>query len=346
MERSWRREKKDNSYTFNLTFMTTHPTTQQIALPATHHLPGPKPTVALVLPFDPKMTSRHSIDSMLKKVLADVEARLLASHEAKEAMPVIRRLQGRLRGLNFSSHRKSVALFISAQVEKTVYLDFRVGETVVIDRPFRIRDLADCKPAAREYLLLLLSATRSRMYLGEGDALRLIKSNSAQNNYFLHHMDVGLGAVLDLYELPVFIVGPDPVAGHFATHTKHEKNIAGYLIKDCIDAPEDRLPGMIHPMLTNWHMLTQQLLLRKMEKAAETGRLVCGLEEVRKAAGCSNARIVIVERGAAEESGNAFCTQGAIDEIVEKVLTNGGSVESLDPDLMAPYAPIALIRYY
>jgi hypothetical protein len=91
-----------------------------------------------------------------------------------------------------------VAISVSKNTTKTTYLNFKVEAQITIDQPFRVTDLADCKPAEKEYLLLLLSSRESKMFLKTAKGLRLIKCNTdtVELNKFLHLMDVGLGAVL------------------------------------------------------------------------------------------------------------------------------------------------------
>ncbi|HEV9037165.1 MAG TPA: hypothetical protein VGQ51_11110 [Puia sp.] len=329
-----------------------------------------EPSAAIVLPFNPKMTPRHELEALVQSLQSAAEKQLLGAHSSGQAMPVIRRLQQLFRGLNFSTHKRSVALFASAETAKTIYLDAKVDTRLIIDQPFRVRDLADCKPDGKEYLLLLLSGKQSKMYVSDASGLRLIKSNTPQHLYaylnevpektgnfcdrndrheimlnkFLHHMDEGLGAVLKAYPLPVFVAATERVGGHFRQLTRHDRNIAGYLYKHCIDASERDLQELLHPMLDNWGQVTSQLLLLQMEKAAEAGKLVVGIEEVRKAARCSNSRIVIIEKEYADTA--SFYKQDPIDEVVEKVLENGGEIEKLDKNSLAKYGPIALIRYY
>ncbi|GGA94791.1 baeRF3 domain-containing protein [Puia dinghuensis] len=331
-----------------------------------------KPSVAIVLPYNPKMSPRQEIDSRLQRVLSAAEKQLLAAHPAEAAMPVVRKLQQLARKLNASTHKVSVALFASEDVAKVTYMDFAVDERVMVDQPFRVRDIAGCKPSAREYLVLLLSAKESRMYCNNGTAMRMIKSNTPQNvfawlnevpertanfsdpdsrrevmlNKFLHHMDEGLGAVLRVYPLPVFVVGTERVTGHFAAITRHDRNIAGYLHKQGIDASETELEEMLQPLLSDWHRTKQQLLVRQMEKAAEAGKLVCGIHEARKAAGWRNSRLIIVGSTGETENPEAFYFEGEVDEIVEKVLESGGEVEKIDDHLLKPYGPVALIKYY
>lgn len=336
------------------------------------HRPVPSPSAALVLPFNPKMTPRSDLDLLVQNMQASAERSLLAAHPSGEAMPVIRKLQQLLRSLNFSTHRTGVALFASGDIGKTLYVDFAVEPRMIIDQPFRVRELADCKPAHKEYLLLLLTGTQSKMYRNNVSGLRLVKSNTPQNIYaylnevpektgnfseisnrhevmlnkFMHYMDEGLGAVLKAYPLPVFVAGTERVAGHFGRITRHEKNIAGYVYKHCIDANEQELEEVLHPMLEDWRQLTGRMLLLQIEKAAEAGKLICGIGEVTKVARCSNSRIIIIEEALSQaRHGGGFYREDPIDEIVEKVLDNGGAVEKLDKASLSKYGNIALIRY-
>jgi hypothetical protein len=329
-----------------------------------------QPSAALVFAFDPKMTPKADLEASIKRMLGTVEKELLSRHPADGVMPVIKRLQQALRGLNFSTHKRSAAVWVSASVSSVTYMDFAVEERVLVDQPFRVRDLADCKPSGKEYLLLLLSGKESKMYRKTGTGLRLIKTNGPQTVYaclnevpekagnfsdrndrqevmlnkFLHHMDEGLGQVLKAYPLPVIVAGAEWVAGHFSRITRNARNIAGYVQKHCIDNSTQELESMLQPMLNNWDQLRQQLLFLQLEKAWEAGKLVCGVEEVRKAARCRNSRLIVIERSSA--SAEAFFTESPLDSIVEKVLANGGDVEKMDPQLFGRFGPVALIRYY
>jgi hypothetical protein len=40
------------------------------------------------------------------------------------------------------------------------------------------------------------------------------------------------------------------------------------------------------------------------------------------------------------------CIRDAVDDVIEKVLENGGDVEFADKDLLKDYQQIALIKYY
>jgi hypothetical protein len=318
------------------------------------------------------MTPRAELDARLRGALACAEKKLLMAHPAEMAMPIVRKMQQLVRGLNPSTHKVAVALFVSEEVSKVIYLDTEVEERVIVDQPFHVRDLAECKAGSRDFLVLLLSSKESKMYWSSGNGLKLIKSNSPQNVYaylnevpersgnfsdpeerrevilnkFLHHMDLGLGAVLKMYPLPVFVVATDRVAGHFARLTHHSHRIAGYICKDGIDLSVENLKALLEPQLADWASMQSRLLLQQMEKAAQAGKLACGIHEVRKAARCHNSRMIILGDAEVDEKGASVYSDGEIDGLVEKVLESGGTVEKLSGSLMGPYGPVAVITYF
>lgn len=282
-----------------------------------------QPSVAIVMPFEPKMTPKGELELRQKTILRKIERELMARYPAETGLPVIRKVQQALRELNYSTHKRSVALFVTADGADTLYMDITVDEKIVVDAPFTVKDLPDCKVEDHAYLVLLLGARQSRMYLSVTGGLKIIKSNTPQNVYawlnevpersanfsdpsgrrevmldkFLHHMDEGLAAVLAAYPRPVFVIGDSRTCGHFAAITRHGKNIAGYVHRNASDLREQEILEALRPTIADWDEIRQQYALRLIEQAVDAGRLATGIAEVLRQAKCSNSRLLIVEKG-------------------------------------------------
>jgi len=304
------------------------------------------PSVVLITPFDPKMTPRQELENTIKSLLEKGERLLMAAHTAEDAIPVVNRLRQLIRGLDYSTHRRSVAIFASQHTGKTAYMDIEVQQRLVIDEPFRIRDLADNKKKEKEYLVMVLGKDQSRTYLGQDEQLRLIKNNTRQSvspNGFIHQMDAGLASVLKVYPLPVFIIGPATVTDLFRKITRNNEHIAACLQKDNIGWTECRLQEWLRPELADWQSLRQRMVQLQIEKALKADRLICGMGNVSKAAGSRNSLLLVIPRDNAAGS-RTFCKDGPIDEITEKILGNGGDVATVDRDLLEGYGQIVIIR--
>jgi hypothetical protein len=99
-----------------------------------------------------------------------------------------------------------------------------------------------------------------------------------------------------------------------------------------------------------------------MEAAAGAGKLTSGIDAVWKDVTNKNGRLLIVEKNymsparysipedalyvGPPEAENRFFIKDAVDDIIEKVLENGGDVEFVDEGILTKHAGIALIGYY
>jgi hypothetical protein len=333
------------------------------------------PSVVITLPFDPKMTPKGQLNAALTEAATKAERQLMARYPRKIALPVIHQLQKTFSMINFFTHKKSLALFVSPETENLMYLDETIDTQVLVDSDFSIRDLTIASQANIQYLVLLLSGSLSKMYHGDGSRLTLIKNNGLKATYafekelpektgkfsdtvahkqalldeFLKLMDEGLSTILNAYPLPVFVFASNKVFGHFARITRNDRHIAAYINKNCIGAKAQELKGALQPWLGDWRKVRQQMALKYIDLALETGKLVTGIEEVGKATRTRNSRLLIVERGFTEASGfqspGEFYIHDLVDGIVKKVLENGGQVEWVDEGQLEAMDHIALVRF-
>jgi hypothetical protein len=334
------------------------------------------PSVVMTLPFDPKMTPKGQLDTVLKDAAGKAERELLLRYPRHIALPVIHQLQKMFAELNYSTHKQSVAILVSPETEKIMYLDKPVDARVLIDSDFRIRDLTVASEVNVQYLVLLLSDSLSKMYYNDGTRLNLIKNNALETLYdylqeepektanfsdpgdgkqvmldkFLHQMDEGLSTILDAYPLPVFVMATDRVLGHFTPITRNDRHIAVYIHKNCINAKEEDILETLHPYLYDWRVVRQQMVLKNIDIALKGGKLVTGIDEVSTAVRTRNNRLLVVERDYTESPGapvpGEFYIHDRVDAIVKKVLEDGGQVEWVDRGQLDNLGHIALIRYY
>lgn len=348
--------------------------TRAVALPIKEVAKG-APPVAIVMPFNPKMTPRAECESRLKLLVAKAERELLARYPSEVVLPVIRRIQQAVKALNGTTHKSSVAIFVNGDDAQTLYMDIPVEETIVIDTPFAVKDLLECRVDEREFLILLLSNRNSRIYLSTGEDYRIVKSNTPETIYaylnevptrtanfsdpserrevmldkFLHHIDEGLDSVLAAWPRPVFVIGDPRVAGHFKSLTHHGKNIVDYIHLDPAEWNTDHWKEALGPYLADWEKIREAHALRLVEKATDAGKLVAGIAEVARQARCHNARLLVVEDGYTGTSGapaGDFQLTDPVDRVVWQVLSNGGNVERVGKDSLKHLGRIALVKYY
>jgi Bacterial archaeo-eukaryotic release factor family 3 len=342
------------------------------------------PFVSIVMPFTPVITLKKDLEYLLKSALSKIEANLIKNYPNDKAMPVIIKLKNLVRSLNYNTHKKSIAIFVSPVVEKVYYLDIFMEEKIVLDSSFKIRDLIQCKKADIEYLVLLLGSKVSKMYLGNNSKLVLIKSNSSNDqnhdnekitdtrnslagvisnessNRFLTQMDQGLSLVLDSYPLPLFTMGSQEVLANFKKITKNEKNIVQFIHGDYEEASVQEISRILEHFISRWDKVKQQHLLKQVEKAKTQNKLASGGQEVLVAARHNKGKLLVIEKNYKNNfnksetyrslfntdfsSNNLFYIKDELDQIFEKVLECGGDVEFVEEGALKNYGDIVLIE--
>jgi hypothetical protein len=139
-----------------------------------------RPAVSVIMPFEPKMILKAELVHSLKTAAARVEKELKENYNSELSSLVMHKLRRILGELNFGTHKKSIAIFVSPVFEKILYLDIPVEEKIIVDESFEIRDLVYSKKQLHKYLVLHVGSKESRMYLGNSGSFVRIISNTPE----------------------------------------------------------------------------------------------------------------------------------------------------------------------
>ena len=347
-----------------------------------------RPAVSIILPFEPKMNLKTELTHSLKTAVDKVELELKQNYPDEMAGLVLRKLRTIIRNLNFDTHKKSIAIYVSPVFEKVIYLDIAVEEKIIVDESFEIRDLVYSKKQMHKYLVLLLSGKESRIFLGNANDFVRIVSDTPESIYayindapervtnfsdiserkeimmdkFLLQIDNSLDTILNAYKLPLFILGPERITGHFNKLTRHSGSVIEYIHGNYEESTIPELKNLLQPHIADWKKVKQKELLNQLDEAAGKKKLAAGMKEVWREAMNRKGRLLVVEKNymypaehgsreeiinKAEGTYNEFSyIKDAVDDVMEKVLENGGDVEFVDENMLKDYDRIALIQYY
>jgi hypothetical protein len=119
---------------------------------------------------------------------------------------------------------------------------------------------------------------------------------------------------------------------------------------------------ILKPHINNWKNVTQKKLMNQLEEAGNQKKLETGIQEVWKEATNRNGRLLLVEKSYVYTSDSGASkgvvymptkkynrltpVKDAVDEIIEKILNNGGDVEFVENGMLKNYHNIALIKFY
>ena len=344
------------------------------------------PSVSIFLPFEPKMGMKNTLTFLLAKAADKAVGELKDKYPGEMSILVIQKLKAIMKHLNFSTHKKSLAIFVSPVFEKVYYLNLDVEEKVIVNESLQIRDLVYNKKQSLSFHILLLKEKESRIFLNASNSFvripseGLIAENIRPQNHtdrisdfsdasskeipmktFLHRVDHSLDIILKYSRLPVFVMGTEDLIEQFKNLTNHRKDIIEYLQGDYEESSLEYLKKILNFCIIDWQKIKQKYLLGQLEEAANKNSLVTGMANVWQEVMNRKGQILILEKRYLQNTVqkedvlnyemtapyNKFsCIKNPVDELIEKVLENGGNVELVSNGFLQKHDQVALIKIF
>jgi len=343
------------------------------------------PSVSIFMPFDPKMGMKSKIAFSLSKATDKVVSELRNKYPGEMSLLVIQKLKAIIKKLDFSTHTKSIAIFVSPVFEKIYYLNINLEEKVIVNESLQIRDLVESKKQSLQFHVLLLSEKESRIYLSDSHSfLRIMPDSLASENAnqndspegianfsdantkkeivmdkFLHHVDHSLDMILKHDRLPVFVMGNEKLVEQFKNITKYNDAIIEYVHGDYEECSLEDLKKLLEPQIPDWQKIKHESLLHQLKEAESKNKLSFGMEDVWREVMNRRGRLLLLEKQylsdinflasgelnyKTAEPYNKFSNiKNSIDEMMEKVLENGGDVELVSNGFLKDYGQIVVI---
>lgn len=347
-----------------------------------------RPSVSIILPFDVKVNAHKELSHSLKVAADKVEQELNNNYPAEMSELLMNKLRQLIRDVKIDTKGKSMALFVSPIFQKVYYLEVPVEEKIVVDDSFEIRDLVFNLKQKNHFLLMRLSSHICSLYLwNQGRFNKVITDQPMEveaylneapervanfsdmgdrkeiiTQKFIQQMDQVLGRVLKENPLPVIVIGPDKVLGHFRQVSKNISQACAFITGNYDESSYPELNQLIAPHVNQWRKDRQDALINDLEDAANKRKLSVGMQEVWREVMNHNGRLMLVERDfmyPAQRGGDqtvinpldnlsddSLYIRDAVDDAIEKLLSNGGDVEFVEPDALKDYGRIALIQFY
>lgn len=279
------------------------------------------PCISLILPFEPKMASKTAIYNRLLKAFKTVEKELLRSFPDIPSETILAKLKIFCKGLDYATHKKSVAIFVSEDIQTVYYLDFEVEEKVIVDYTFEIRDVIFNKQLNSKFLLLLLSNEKARIMQVEGNQMELVLENDIRHlamdenpgarvsNFtdpdsikevrekkFMHYVDNNLTIIIKAYQLPLMIAGAKKTCGHFREISNNNQYIVETIHGNYLGSTESELQEILKPYINDWQKFKEKDIMLQLDRAINSNKIAAGIKNVYKAATKGKGRLLIVEK--------------------------------------------------
>jgi hypothetical protein len=342
-----------------------------------------QPFITLLLPFEPKMTPKYVLENRIKITLEKIKNELYENYSFVSAKEVFDKLFGVVGNLDYNTHKKSVAVLVSSDEHKVFYLDVNVEEKFFVSDAFKIRQLIHHKKDEREYLSVVLNNNFTAIYRGIGETVTKIllkipdykrqeellgrDGNCNHDNVdngvllqkFLASTDNSLSIIRSAFSLPVFVFGSGSILNKFRQITHNRDAIINFIEGAFENKSEDEVELAIKPYLNNWQNVKETYWIQQLECAQDEGKLEVGIEGAWDLAKKKNVKLLVVEEEyeykaylgkghivCAEEATNNVFIKDAVEDIIEKVLADGGQVAFVSEGALNGFMHIAAIRNY
>lgn len=351
------------------------------------------PSVSIFMPFDPKMEMKSKLIFSLSKAIDKVVSELQDKYPGEMSLLVIQKLKAIIKKLDFNTHKKSLAIFVSPVFEKIYYLNIEVEEKIIVSESLQILDLINSKKDSQLFLILLLTEKRGRIFFSYTNSFINIspkgslwkKDNQNELNEqagyssdttseknillkkFLHDIDDSLDILLKHHGLSVAVMGPDYLLQQFKSISKNKEAVIEYVDGDFEEYSLVDLKSILKFHRIEWQEIKQKNLLRQLKEAASKNNLSFGLRDVQKeAVNLKKGKLLVIEKNYLNDTDSLYNTgfwegnslnekmashfnkfsnvKNSLDQIIEKVLENGGDVELVNEGFLNEYSQIALIK--
>ncbi|WP_132052944.1 baeRF3 domain-containing protein [Pseudocnuella soli] len=332
--------------------------------------------LSLLIPFEPKITSKEKIEANLRQMAARAAEQLQNQSLAPEVVgQMMMHLQVALAGVEYNNQKKSLAIKVTPQGVKLHYWNMPVQETIVVGNSFAVRQLAARKRTEKAYLLLAIGEHFGGIYLGNGPRLSRLVANSPSSDgatafdpspsaaiqRAVKHLDNALSILRRSYRYPVFVIAPGPYLNCFKELSPNAETAAA-LIEANPHGNDARLQQLMVPYLADWQTLTEKALVRQLDEALQKGKLAVGITECWTAAFEKKGQKLVVEEDyvfpayldqkngvlyadAIPMNKDARKSTDAVDVLIEKVLADGGKVYLVRPGVLSGHLHVALSCY-
>ena len=198
----------------------------------------------------------------------------------------------------------------------------------------------------------------SRLPGGQGINRSAVRDES--HRQFFRQVDDALASIQKEDPLPIIVVGVDRFLAFFQEVTKHPEAIVGFVAGSHDQPNPSALGRLVWPVLKAGTTLKRTRALVRLKEAVSVNRHASGIDQVWRAAFDKRCQTLLVEtdfehpadlapsgdRLLPYSGRGAAALDDAVDEVIEKVLADGGEVFFYDSGVLDLHQRIAAVLRY
>ncbi len=327
------------------------------------------PVISMFMPFEPKMFREADLASKLVRLYQQAERLVNNDFFVAGKKEVLNRLSTVISNINFSTHKRSLAIYVTTEADKVFYLDMPLTEMVRVGLSYSIRSLVDCKIDVKSFLVLAMDEYSSRICLCENGIFSTVTNTHTHSNeqsdassfsteVFLKQVDRGLSVILSSFSCPLFVIGTAEILNQYKAITKNKSRICEMIQCGSGCQSEEQIKEVMQPHIADWNKVKNRFLIQTLYEASSNKKLAVGATNVLRVAKQKKGELLIVERSYTYPVIIAYNDKidpikknprGAkftdlLDEAIEAVLENGGDVEFVHREFLDKFMHVALLH--
>lgn len=257
----------------------------------------------------------------LKNMIKEVETRLLADAEKKDATKLLERVNTLADSIDHSQNLDSLVLFVNEDVSEFMRLPIKVEDRVVIDKTFATRDLIRAMHLETHYYIAVLSQDNVRLIEAiNGEAVKEIgnpfpientefharnraalaiaaKQTSLMAEFF-NKVDKAVNEVRKGSPLPVFICGLEENHAQYLSVADNKETLFNvYLNKNKINDPAHSIVEESWEVVKEYMIKKNNSRKEDLKRAVGENKFLSDTNEIWKAIGEGRIQTLFIEQG-------------------------------------------------
>lgn len=280
------------------------------------------PCVTITLPTHRTTPENRQDPLRVKNLVKQAVDRLLGEFSKREMEPLLKRLDQLTQEIRFTHTLDGLALFVSRDFARAVYMPFPLRERVAVDDGFFTRDLVFAMNRTPRYWTLALSEKPTRLYectrdtliqveeggfpmvhegpggeqpLPGGYGVRKSAYRDEYHRQFFRQVDGALKPFMVEDPLPLAVVGVDRHLAFFNEVTDHKDAILTTLAGSHDKTSAHELGKLVWPLVKAGLAAQRQEVLAELDQAVGEGKFVSSVGEVWRLAHEGRGRLLLVE---------------------------------------------------
>lgn len=307
-------------------------------------------SLGLVIPFQPCMWNEKTTNIIWNNAMKKVQVEMLGKYSTQFTDKMLLRLKKIYEELNFNTLRKSLAVLISPDEEKIIYLNSPVKQTVVVGENISILDLASNIQHEADFYCMTLQLSGITIYDYNNHRLgRLYEhSNEKKPITLIKNASSVIQLLHDKYEKPMIINGNPNLIDQFINSPYLPENFLALCYDTTLFANKN-IHSIAKDINSHWNYWRSKFFAAKLLLAQKANGLLAHLDTVLNAIRKGANGLLLIDKRLKQQIQQSFSggrislmPDDTIKEL-EKFLSRGNLFEITEPGLLSDHGGIVLL---